>query len=360
MGKKILVINPGSTSTKIAMYEDENRLWDMSITHSLEELAKYKSIIDQVDMRFGLVMQALKDKGFDPADLSAIVSRGGPFARVESGAYRIDEVMLEKMRTNPIDQHASNIGMVIAYKIAQKQSIEAYIYDAVTMDEMIPLTRIVGLKSMARRGQGHNLNMRASALRWCRENKYNYHDKNILVAHLGGGISVSLHSEGHTIDMISDDEGPFSPERAGGLPGFQLIDFCFEEGKTKKEVLRSIQRKGGIIDLLGTADIREVEKRIANGDKEAELVYEAMALAVAKNLAKLSVVTDGRIDAIILTGGIAYSANFTEKIKKRVSFIAPVTVLPGENEMEALALGVLRVLKGEEQAKHYTTEGELV
>jgi butyrate kinase len=353
MGKKILVINPGSTSTKIAMYEDEERLWVVSIPHSLAELSQYESILDQVDMRFGLVMQVLRDRGFNPADLAAVVSRGGPFARVKSGAYEIDEAMLEKMRTNPIDQHASNTGMAIAYRIAREQGIAAYIYDAVTMDEMIPLTRIVGLKRMARKGQGHNLNMRASALRWCRENGCNYHDKNILVAHLGGGFSVSLNSGGQTIDMISDDEGPFSPERAGGLPGFQLIDFCFEEGQTMKDVLRSIQRKGGLIDLIGTADSLEIERRIANGDEEAQLVYEAMALAVAKNLAKLSVVTDGQIDVIILTGGIAYSAYFTEMVKKRVCFIAPVFVQPGENEMEALAFGALRVLNGEEQVKRY-------
>jgi butyrate kinase len=203
---------------------------------------------------------------------------------------------------------------------------------------------------MARRGQGHNLNMRAAALRLCREKGWNYHEKNLLVTHLGGGITASLHSNGKTIDMISDDEGAFSPERAGGLPGFQLIDLCFEEGMTKKEVLKKVQRMGGLISHLGTSDSRNVERRIRAGDRGAELVYEAMALHAAKNLAKLSVVVDGEIDAIILTGGIACSKYFTGLVKKRVEFIAPVEIIPGENEMEALAKGALRVLRGEEQA----------
>jgi butyrate kinase len=353
MGKKILVINPGSTSTKIALYEDAKRLWDVSIPHPTEELSKYMYILDQVDMRYDLVVQAMKDKEFNIADLSAIVSRGGPFAKVESGAYEINETMLNKMRTNPIDQHAANTGMAIAYHIAEEQHIKSYIYDAVTMDEMIPITRIVGLKSMDRHGQGHNLSMRASALRWCRENGHDYRQKNILVVHLGGGITLSLHSNGKTIDMISDDEGPFAPERAGGLPGFQLIDYCFDSCLDKKEVLRSIQRRGGLINLLGTAESREVEKRIQEGDGEAKLVFEAMALSTAKNIAKLSVDVDGKIDVIILTGGIAYSEYFTGMINKRVKFIAPVVIMPGENELEALAQGCLRVLNGEEKAKQY-------
>lgn len=243
--------------------------------------------------------------------------------------------------------------MEIAYRIAQKNNIKAYIYDSVTMDEMIPITRIVGLKSMDRHGQGHNLNMRASALRWCRENGHDYKQKNILVVHLGGGISLSLHSNGKTIDMISDDEGPFSPERSGGLPGFQLVNYCFDSGLDKKEVMRSIQRRGGLISLLGTADTREVEKRIKEGDEEAKLVYEAMALSTAKNIVKLSVDVDGKIDVIILTGGIAYSEYFTGRISKRVEFLAPVIILPGENELEALAQGCLRVLNDEEKAKQY-------
>jgi len=356
MGKRILVINPGSTSTKIAMYDGEERLWDESIEHSLDEIKKYASILDQVDMRFALVEKTVTGKGYSLSGLDAVMSRGGPFAKVESGAYEIDEAMLERMRTDPIDQHASNTGMEIAYRIAVREGIKAYIYDAVTVDEMIPLTRVVGMKSMSRHGQGHNLNMRAAALRLCREQGWDYYEKSILVTHLGAGITLSLHLNGRIVDMISDDEGPFAPERAGGLPNFQLIDLCFEEGMTRAEVLRRFQRAGGLISLIGTSDTREVERRIEEGDEEARLVYEAMALAVAKNIAKLSVVPAGKVDAIVLTGGIAYSKYFTFMVEERVSSIAPVYILPGENEMEALALGCLRVLNGQEKAKRYRPE----
>jgi butyrate kinase len=353
MNEKILVINPGSTSTKIAFFDSDVMLWSISIEHPLEELSKYDTIIDQLDMRYKLVVEAVNEKGNKLSDLAVVVSRGGPFARVESGAYEINEDMLTVMKTGPIDQHASNIGMAVAYSIAESQGIKAYIYDAVTMDEMIPLVRIVGLKEMSRHGQGHNLNMRAAALKLCEDKGWNYHKKNLLVSHLGGGITFSLHSNGKTIDMISDDEGSFAPERAGGLPGFQLIDLCFQEGMTKKEVFRHIQRKGGLISLLGTPDTREVQRRVEAGDREAELVYQAMALSVAKNLAKLSVVVDGKVDAVILTGGIAYSEHFTSMVKKRVEFIAPVYILPGENEMDALAKGALRVLRGEEAPHNF-------
>ncbi|MDR1815500.1 MAG: butyrate kinase [Clostridiales Family XIII bacterium] len=353
MGKRILVINPGSTSTKVAMYDDESRLWDASIEHSLEDLKPFPTILDQVDMRFRLVEETMRAQGYDAKDLDAVVSRGGPFATVESGAYEIGEAMLEKMRTDPIDNHASNTGMEIAYRIGREAGIPAYIYDAVTVDEMLPVCRVVGMKGMARRGQGHNLNMRASALRLCREQGWDYAEKTILVAHLGGGISLSIHQNGRIVDMISDDEGPFAPERAGGLPNFQLIDLCFSEGMTRAEVLRRFQRAGGLISLLGTADLREVGRRVDGGDAEAALVYEAMALSVAKNLAKLAPVACGRIDAVVLTGGIAQSERFTGLVKERAGFLAPVYVLPGENEMEALALGALRVLRGEEAAKAY-------
>ena len=351
MGMKILVINPGSTSTKIAMYEDEDSLWSESIEHPLEDLKKYSSILDQVDMRLCLVSEAVATHGYKLADLDAVVSRGGPFAKVERGAYEINEAMLEKMRTDPIDQHASNTGMAIAQKIASQAGIKAYIYDAVTVDEMISICRVVGMKGMSRRGQGHNLNMRAAALKLCGQKGWDINEKNILVTHLGGGISCGLYASGRIIDMISDDEGSFAPERAGGLPNFQLIDLCFEEGITKGEVLRRFQRAGGLISLLDTNDTREVELRIMNGDEEAKLVYEAMALSVAKNLAKLAPVVDGKLDAIVLTGGIAYSEYFTGMVNDRIAFLAPVFVLPGENEIEALAFGCLRVLRGEEASR---------
>jgi butyrate kinase len=354
MNKKILVINLGSTSSKIAVYHDQTRVWDASIAHTAQELAGFGDIMDQTDMRYGVVMRTLAEKGQNPAELDAVVARGGPFASVESGAYEIDDEVIDTAVNHPLDQHPSLCGMVIAHKIAREQGVKAYIYDGVTIDEMIPVVKITGLRAMTRVGRGHNLNMRAQALRWSRDNGVNYADKKILVAHLGGGITLSLHVGGKIIDMISDDEGPFTPERAGGLPYFQVVDMCFRPGAAQKDVMRQFQRKGGLIDHLGTSDSREVEARISAGDDYAALVYEAMALAVAKNVAKLSVTADGGVDVIILTGGIAHSGQFTGMIERRIRHIAPVIVMPGENEMEALAFGCLRVLNGEETARIYT------
>lgn len=353
MRDQILVINPGSTSTKIALYDEQGQLWDQNIGHSLEELSHYDTILDQLPMRTALVRDCLTRKGSSPAQLKAIVSRGGPFARVHSGAYVINEAMLEKIRTDPVDQHASNLGAGIAWAIAREEDIPAYIYDAVTVDEMLPVTRITGLQEMDRHGQGHNLNMRAAALAVCKKRQIPYDSSNILVAHLGGGITLSLHENGRIVDMISDDEGPFAPERAGGLPCFQLIELCYSGKYTKKEMFKHIQRAGGLISHFGTPDSRQIEARIDAGDQQARLVYEAMALAVAKNLAKLSVVVSGQIDCIVLTGGIAYSKYFTDLIRERVEFLAPVEIIPGENEMQALYGGVMRVLRGEEAARVY-------
>jgi butyrate kinase len=206
---------------------------------------------------------------------------------------------------------------------------------------------------MQRRGQGHNLNMRAAALKYCAQNGLDYHASTLLVCHMGGGITMSLHRRGVIVDMISDDEGPFGPERAGGLPGFQLVELCFEEGQTKKSVLTQLKRRGGLMAWFGTTDSRKVEERIAAGDEQAKLVYEAMAITVAKNIAKLAPVVSGRVDAVVLTGGMAYSQLFAGMVADRVRFIAPVAVLPGENEMSALAEGALRVLRGEESARKY-------
>ena len=354
MSEKILIINPGSTSTKIAMYQGDEQLWMESIEHSLEEMKKYDTVYDQLDMRHQLVVETARNRGDDLQGLAAVMSRGGPFAAVKSGAYEVGEEMLEIIRTNPISQHVSNIGMAIAKKIADPLNIKAYIYDAVTVDEMIPVTRIVGLKEMDRHGQGHNLNMRAAAINMCRQKQWDYYQKNIVVAHLGGGITLSLHSQGVIVDMISDDEGPFAPERSGGLPGFQLINACYSGKLTEKDMFKHIQRTGGLISLLGTPDARQVEKMIADGDEYAALVYDAMALGVAKNIAKLTVVVDGKIDSIVLTGGIAYSEKFTGLVVPRVKFLAPVDILPGENEMDALAQGCLRVLRGEEKARTFS------
>jgi butyrate kinase len=265
--------------------------------------------------------------------------------------------MVWQLRYNPQNNHASNLGAPIAKAIADGLKIKAYVYDPVTVDELISLHRVTGLPEIERKGMGHNLNMRAMAIKYSKEINKPYQSLSLIVAHLGGGITLSLHYRGRIIDMISDDEGPFSPERSGGLPIFQVIDMMAANGGDKVDGMNRVHHNAGLVAHLGTKDTREVERRISEGDSKALLIYKAMALEISKNIAKLSVVPNGQIDAIILTGGIANSSILTGWIRERVSFIAPVIILSGENEMEALAFGVLRVLRGEEKAHEFRKSG---
>jgi len=354
MTYNILAINPGSTSTKIAYYQDELPVWIKSVEHSAESLAPFKTIYEQYNMRRQLVLDTMAEQGSPVDTLSAVVGRGGLLPPVKSGAYRVNELMLETLRDRPVNEHASNLGAVIAYSIAEPLGLPSFIYDPVTVDEMDEIAHVTGLKEMRRVGMGHNLNMRAAAIKFAQQQGKPYQDLNILVAHLGGGITLSLHSKGRIIDMISDDEGPFSPERAGGLPGFQLIRMATSGEYDNKTMMKKVQRQGGLMAYFGTSDTRMVEEKINAGDEYARLILEAMAHNVAKNIGKLAVVVRGHVDGIVLTGGIARSQMITGWIAERVSFIAPVTILPGENEMESLALGTLRVLRGTEQAHTFS------
>ena len=354
MNNAILAINPGSTSTKIALYKKTELAWSESIEHDRETLSKYANIYDQFEMRLELVRAALRSHGTSPDELMATVGRGGLLPPVKAGAYYVNQELIDTLRYKPVNEHASNLGAALADAIAKPLSIPAFIYDPVTVDEMEPIAKITGLKEMKRIGQGHNLNMRAAAIKYAESVEKKYKELNILVAHLGGGITLSLHSRGQIIDMISDDEGPFSPERAGGLPGFQLIKMATSGDYDYKSMMKKVQRQGGLMAYFNTSDLREVFDLADKGDEQAKLVSEAMAHNVAKNIGKLSVVTCGEIDAIVLTGGIAYSERFTGWIEKRVKFIAPVVVIPGENEMEALAMGALRVMRGEENAREFS------
>lgn len=351
----ILVINPGSTSTKIAWYCGQEKKWGENIEHDPTVIKSYAVIYDQLEMRTELVKNTLAQKGETIASLDAVVSRGGLLGRARAGAYEVNDAMVAVLRDHPVNHHASNLGAAIALKIARQAGVKAYIYDPVTVDEMIDLVRITGLKEVERFGQGHNLNMRAAALRLCREQNRNYQKTNLIVAHLGGGITLSLHSQGRIIDMVSDDEGAFSPERAGALPIYRMLAALEKKHLDYAGTMKLLQRGGGLMSWFGTSDTRAVEKMaLQDGNKQAKLVYDAMALSVARSIAKLAVVVDGQVDAIVLTGGIAYSQYFTGEITRRVRFIAPVTVLPGENEMDALAQGAFRVLTGQEQAHQFT------
>jgi butyrate kinase len=351
--EKLLIINPGSTSTKIAVYEDEKAIFVESISHDSATISKYDNIVDQYEFRKDLILETLKEKGVNLSELTGIVSRGGLLPPIEAGAYRVNEDMVWQLKNAPQNEHASNLGAIIAHSISQECGIPAFIYDGVTVDEMLPILKITGLPDMRRKGLGHNLNMRAAAMRYAKENNKSYEDCSVVVAHLGGGISVSLHTDGIVADIVNDEEGPFSPERTGGLPLFQVIDMATSGLYDKKSMMKIVKNKGGLVAYFGVNDARDVEKMIAGGDGKAKLVYEAMALNVAKFIASESAVVNGKVEAIILTGGMAYSELFAGLIKERIEFIAPVIIYGGENEMESLALGGLRVLRGEERAKEF-------
>lgn len=352
--EKLLILNPGSTSTKIAVFEDENQIFMENISHSADVLAQYDLIIDQFGFRKDMVLGILNSKGVALDSLTGIVARGGLLPPLQAGAYRVNEDMVWQLRNQPVMEHASNLGAVIAYEIAKPLGIPAFIYDGVTVDELLPILRLTGLKEIQRKGIGHNLNTRAAAMRYARENGKAYADCSLVVIHLGGGISVTLQTGGRIADIINDEDGPFAPERTGGLPSQSLVKYMDRSGLSAKEMLKKMKSQGGLISYFGVNDSRQVEKMIQDGNEEAKLVYEAMALNVARKIGEEVVTAKGKVEAIILTGGIAYSDYFTGMVKKYVEFMAPVIVYPGENEMQSLALGGLRVLRGEEQARIYT------
>lgn len=355
---QILVINPGSTSTKIALYEMHEQIWQENIEHDPDKLHQYPTIYAQLPYRLEIVKDAFHRHGGREDDLACIMARGGLLPPLPSGAYEVNEEMLDVLENRPMNHHASNLGAAIALRLAEPLGIKAYIYDPVTVDEMIDVVRITGIKEIKRHGQGHNLNMRAAALKYCRDNNLDYKSQNLIVAHLGGGITLTLHEKGRIVDMISDDEGPFCSTRAGLIPGYKLAKLISEKNLSYRDTMKKLQRESGLVSLLGVEDCREVEKMIENGDEYARLVYEAMALSVSESIARLAAVVNGSVDRIILTGGIAYSQMFTGMVEKRVSFISPVTVIPGENEMQALADGACRILTGEETAKEYVEPKE--
>ena len=352
--EKILVINPGSTSTKIARYEDDRQIFVNSIEHTEEEIGKYDAIYDQYEFRKNLVLEELEKNGVKVSDLTCIMSRGGLLPPVPAGAIRINQDMCDQLRLHPVNEHASNLGAPIAFSIAEENGIPAFIYDPVTVDEMTSLAKYTGIPEMRRRSLGHHLNMRAMAHRCAAEKNRNFEDMTIITAHMGGGTTVGIYHKGKIIDIITDEEGPFSPERAGGLPTPQIIDMAYSGEYDIRALKKKLKNSSGLQAYLGTKDARTVEKMIADGDENAEMVYRAMAYQISKSIGELATVVDGSVDAIVLTGGIAYSGLFTDWIRERVSFIAPVVICPGENEMDALAGGALRVLRGEEEAMHFT------
>ena len=348
--EKILVINPGSTSTKIAVYEDENQLFVKSIEHDNAEIEKFDAVYDQFEFRKEIILSTMAENGVKPEDLTCIVSRGGLLPPVKAGAIRVNQDMCDQLKYHPVNEHASNVGAPIAFSIAEPLGIPAFVYDPITVDELQPIARYTGYPAMQRRSLGHHLNMRAMAHKYAADQGKKFEDTTVITIHMGGGITVGLYDHGKIIDMVNDEEGPFSPERAGGLPAPQVVDLCFSGEMDKKAIKKAFKNASGLQAYIGTKDAREVEKRIAEGDKKAEEAFQAMAYQISKAVGELATVVCGKVDAIILTGGIAHSDLFTGWINDRTSFIAPNVVYAGENEMLSLSSGVLRVMRGEEEA----------
>jgi len=351
---KLLVINPGSTSTKVSYFEDEKEIYREKIEHSIEELKNFKRVFDQYEFRKLRVLDFLKRHSINEKELFCIVGRGGISKPVSAGTYIISEKMIEDLRNSPIE-HASNLGPVIAYEIAKSLGIPAYTVDPITVDEFQDIARITGLKEINRRSRFHALNTRYVAKKRAEMFGKKIEDFNFIVVHLGGGISVGAHKKGRVVDVNNalNGDGPFAPERAGSLPTQDLVDLCFSGKYTFEEMKKKLAGNGGLVSLLGTNDAREVEKRIQNGDSYAKLCYEAMAYQTSKTIGEMASVLKGEIDAIVITGGIAYSKMLTDWIIERVSFLGRILLYPGEDEMEALNSGALRVLRKEEEAKIY-------
>lgn len=355
MSIKSLIINPGSTSTKIGVFEDETLLFEETLRHSTEEIGQYASIVDQKDFRKQIILDLLSEKKFDIQDLQVIVGRGGMLKPIPGGTYAVSDDLLADLKIGFQGQHASNLGGILAREIADSISVPSYIVDPVVVDELIPISRYSGVPELPRTSVFHALNQKAVAKRYAKEKGVAYDSLNLVVVHMGGGVSVGAHEKGHVIDVFNalDGDGAFSPERAGAVPSGALIKMCFSGNYTEKEVYKKLVGNGGFNAYLGTNDMRDVEKMADNGDKKAIEIRDAFILQVAKDIGSMACVLNGKVDQIIVTGGIAYDKAVVAGLQERAGFIAPFTVYPGEDELLALAQGALRVMNGEEQAMTY-------
>ena len=353
---KQLIINPGSTSTKIAVFDDETMVFEKTIRHTNEELQQFNRVSDQFQFRKDMIILALKENSISLDMLDAVVGRGGLIKPVEGGTYTVNDKLIEDLRKNVKVEHASNLGAPLARSLADEVNIPSFIVDPVVVDEMEDVARVSGHPDFERISIWHALNQRAVARRAAMEQfGRKYEDLNFVVAHLGGGISIGAHKKGRAVDVNNalNGEGPFSPERSGSLPMGQLVKMCFSGLYTEAQINKMMVGKGGISAHLGTNSAKEVSDRAQAGDEKAKLIYSAMAYQVAKAIGEYAVVLDGDVNAILITGGIAYDEYFVKMIEDKVKFIAKVIAYPGEDELLALAQGGLRVLKGIENPKTY-------
>ncbi len=355
MAIKSLIINPGSTSTKIGVFEDETLLFEETLRHSTEEIAQYASIVDQKDFRKQIILDLLSKKEFDINSLQVVVGRGGMLKPIPGGTYAVSDALLEDLKIGVQGQHASNLGGILAREIADSIGVPSYIVDPVVVDELMPISRYSGVPELPRTSVFHALNQKAVAKRYAKEQGKPYDSLNLVVVHMGGGVSVGAHENGRVIDVFNalDGDGAFSPERAGAVPSGALIKMCFSGQYTEKEIYKKLVGNGGFNAYVGTNDMRDVEKMVNDGDKKADEAREAFIMQVAKDIGSMACVLKGKVDQIIVTGGIAYDKHVVAGLKERAGFIAPFTVYPGEDELLALTQGALRVMNGEEKAMEY-------
>lgn len=355
MSVKSLIINPGSTSTKIGVFEDETLLFEETLRHSTEEIAQFETIVDQKDFRKKIITDLLESKDFDLKSLNVVVGRGGMLKPIPGGTYAVTDELLEDLKIGVQGQHASNLGGILAREIGDSIGVPSYIVDPVVVDELMPVSRLSGVPELPRVSIFHALNQKAVAKRYAKEIGKAYDSLRLIVVHMGGGVSVGAHIDGKVVDVFNalDGDGAFSPERAGAVPSGALIKMCYSGKYTEKEAYGKIVGNGGFNAYLGTNDMREVTKMANEGNADAKLAKEAFLHQVAKDIGSMACVLKGKVDQIIVTGGIAYGEDIVASLKESAEWIAPFTVYPGEDELLALAQGALRVMNGEEKVCLY-------
>ncbi|MCB7159707.1 butyrate kinase [Bacillus subtilis] len=356
--KRILTINPGSTSTKIGVFHNERSIFEKTLRHNVEELQRFDRIIDQYEFRKNHILETLHEQGINISKFDAVCARGGLLRPIEGGTYVVNDDMIEDLKSGYAGQHASNLGGIIAREIADGLNIPSYIVDPVVVDEMSVLAKVSGMPEIERKSIFHALNQKAVARKAAASLGKRYENMKMIITHMGGGITIGVHDRGRVVDVNNGlhGEGPFSPERAGTVPAGDLVDLCFSGEYTKEEIMKKLVGTGGLLGYLGTNDAVKVEQMIQGGDEKARFIYDAMAYQVAKEIGAASAALKGEVEAIVLTGGLAYGKSFVSAIRSYIDWISDVLVYPGENELQSLAQGALRVLLGEEQSKQYRIE----
>ena len=353
---RLLAINPGSTSTKIALFENDTQTFSVNVSHDAAKLKEFPEISDQFPYRKETILIELAKKNISLKGMDAFVGRGGGLVGLEGGTYTVNEILLHHARIGFTVKHPATLGSQLAHDFALTYGGKAFVVNPPDVDEFDPIARVSGLRDVPRESRGHPLNQKEVGIRYAAEIGRRYEDLNLIISHIGGGVTVTAHRRGRMADStdVINGDGPMAPTRAGAIPAVAIIRMSYSGKYTERGMYDRITKNGGLVDHLGTADVCEIQERIKNGDAYAKLVYDAMIYQIGKNIGAYATVLKGEVDAILLTGGIAHDAYLVEKITDMVKFIAPVKVYAGEFEMEALAAGALRVLTGREQPKTYT------